>query len=72
MRVKSLREQSSAEYAISLTSWLLGPNTVLKQLEAVEKEEKDEMVLDEFKDCQEDFTCVKNWKTDFDWDSGDC
>ena len=46
------REQSSAEYAISLTSWLLGPNTVLKQLEAVEeKDQKDESVRDEFEDC---------------------
>ena len=48
------REQNSAEYAISLTSWLLGPNAVLKHLEAFEKEEKDELVLDEFEDCQVD------------------
>ena len=53
MRVH-LREQSSAEYAISLTSWLLGPNAVLKQLEAVEEDQKDESVKDEFEDCQVD------------------
>merc|ERR1712037_1018511 len=47
-------EQSSAEYAISLTSWLLGPNVVLKQLEAVEEDQKDESVKNEFEDCQVD------------------
>ena len=51
---ENLREQSSAEYAISLTSWLLGPNVVLKQLEAVEEDQKDESVVDEFEDCQVD------------------
>ena len=53
MRV-NLREQSSAEYTISLTSWLLGPNAVLKQLEVVEEDQKDESVKDEFEDCQVD------------------
>ena len=49
-----IREQTSSEYAISLTSWLLGPNVVLKQLEAVDEDRKEESVADEFEDCRVD------------------
>ena len=50
------REQSSAEYAISITSWLIGANALLKQLKDVEKDEKEEgeEVGDEFEDCSDD------------------
>merc|ERR1712013_178945 len=55
LKEKSLREQSSAEYAISVASWLIGANALLKQLEIVEKdEEEEEDVNVEFEDCSED------------------
>ena len=50
------REQTSAEYAISITSWLIGANALLKQLKDVENDEKEEgeEVNDEFEDCSDD------------------
>merc|ERR1712013_290737 len=56
LKEKPLREQISAEYAISVASWLIGANALLKQLENVEndRKEEEEEVNDEFEDCSED------------------